>query len=175
MKLQQSDLRYILLVIGIALLVFLLVKKIPKTLIFIGLTLLTGIIIFVNYLLKVPIDFTPVFFLSIVITSTLGFGYTVLFVVLSGFLPGIFSGDFKPSIFVYLIVNFLVNLISIPLNLNFLVEGIILSILYGLLVSIINGAIESNFGQHLFANLITFGINVVYFWKLGEILISVLG
>lgn len=174
MKLEKLDIKYVLLFIGISLLVFLLIKKIPNILIFTGLTLLTGIIVFLNYSLKVPIDFSPVFFLSIVITSTLGISYSILFVILSGFIPAIFSGDFKPTIFVYLIVNVLINLISIPLNLNFLVEGIILSFLYGFLVAVINGAIESNFGQELFVNLVSFAINIFYFWKLGSILFSIL-
>ncbi len=170
MKLEKSNVKYILLFVAISLLIFLLVKKIPDILIFTGLTLLTGIIVFLNYFHKVPIDFSPVFFLSIIITSTLGFSYTILFVILSGFIPAIFSKDFKPNIFVYLTVNILVNLISIPLNLNFITEAVILSFLYAFLVSMINGAIESNFSQELFLNLISFGINVFYFWKFGEII-----
>ena len=173
MKLEKSDIKYLLLFVAIVLLIFLLVKKIPNILIFIGLTLLAGLIVFLNYFLQVPVDFTPVFFLSIIITSTLGFGYTFLFVILAGFIPGIFSGDFKPSIFVYLIVNLLVNLVSIPLNLSFITEATILSFLYGGLIAIIRSTTESDFGQELFVNLITFGINVFYFWKFGKVLISI--
>ncbi|NCN39043.1 MAG: hypothetical protein COY38_03060 [Candidatus Aenigmarchaeota archaeon CG_4_10_14_0_8_um_filter_37_24] len=173
MKLEKSDIKYLLLFFAVTLLLFLLIKKIPSILIFIGLTLLTGLIVFLNYFLQIPVDFTPVFFLSIIITSTLGFGYTFLFVILAGFIPGIFSGDFKPSVFVYLIINLLVNLASIPLNLNFITESIILSFLYGGLVVIIRSITESDFGQELFVNLITFGINIFYFWKLGEALISI--
>ena len=173
MKLEKSDIKHLLLFVAIALLIFLLIKKIPSILIFIGLTLLTGLIVFLNYFLQIPVDFTPVFFLSIIITSTLGFGYTFLFVILAGFIPGMFSGDFKPSIFVYLIVNLLVNLVSISLNLSFISEAVVLSFLYGSLVAIIRTITESDFGQELFVNLITFGINVFYFWKLGEILISI--
>jgi len=174
MKIKKSYIKYISLFVAMSLLVFLLVVKIPHILIFIGLTLLTGIIVFVNYFLQVPVDFSPVFFLSIIITSTLGFGYTFLFVILAGLLPGIFSGDFKPSILVYFFANIFVNLISIPLNFSLLTEGIILSFLYGFLVTVTSGIIESDFGQGLFVNLVSFGINIFYFWKLGEILASVL-
>jgi hypothetical protein len=112
MKLKESGIKYILLVLGIALLVFLLIQKIPRVFIFIGLLLLTSLIVFLNYLTQLPIDFSPVFFLSLVVTSTLGFGYTVLFVLLAGFIPAIFSGDFRVSIFVYLIVNLILNLVE---------------------------------------------------------------
>ncbi len=174
MKIKKIKyLKYSLLFVAITLLIFLLVKKIPNILIFIGLTLLTGLIVFLNYFFQIPIDFTPVFFLSIIITSTLGFGYTFLFVILAGFIPGIFSGDFKPSIFVYLIVNLLVNLVSIPLNLSFITESVVLSFLYGFLVTAFRAITESDFGQELFVNLINFSINVFYFWKFGEILISI--
>ena len=142
MKLEKSNVKYILLFAAISLLILLLIKKIPNILIFAGLTLLTGLIVFLNYFLRVPIDFSPVFFLSVVITSTLGLGYSILFVILSGFIPAVFSGDFKPSFFVYLVVNILVNSISIPLNLNFLAEALILSFLYGFLISVINGVVE---------------------------------
>jgi hypothetical protein len=130
MKLKESGIKYILLVLGIALLVFLLIQKIPRVFIFIGLLLLTSLIVFLNYLTQLPIDFSPVFFLSLVVTSTLGFGYTVLFVLLAGFIPAIFSGDFRVSIFVYLIVNLILNLVSTALSFNFLMQGIILSFLY---------------------------------------------
>lgn len=173
MKLEKSDIKYLLLFAVTILLIFLLIKKITNIMVFLGLTLLTGIIVFLNYFLRIPIDFTPVFFLSIIITSTLGFGYTFLFVILSGFMPGIFSGNFKSSVFVYIIINMIVNLISIPLNLQFLIEGIFLSFIYGFLITLVNGAIKSEFGEELLANLITFGINILYFWKLGGILISI--
>jgi len=173
MKLEKSDIKYLLLFVVITLLIFLLIKKIPNILIFIGLTLLTGLIVFLNYFFQIPVDFTPVFFLSIIITSTLGFSYTFLFIILAGFIPGIFSGDFKSSIFVYFVVNLLVNLVSIPLNLSFITETVVLSFLYGSLVVITKSITESDFGQELFINLINFGINVFYFWKFGEILISV--
>lgn len=174
MKIEKLYVKYILLFFVVFLLSFLSIKKIPNILIFTGLTLFAGVITFLNYFLKIPIDFSPVFFLSIIITSTLGLGYTILFVILSGFIPAIFSGDFKPSFFVYFTVNILVNLISIPLNLDFLTEAIFLSFLYGFLVSILTAITGSNIGKELFVNLVTFGINLFYFWKFGEILISIL-
>ena len=173
MNLEKLNIKYLLLFVVTTLLILLLIKEIPGILIFIGLTLLTGLIVFLNYFFQIPVDFTPVFFLSILITSTLGFGYTFLFVILAGFIPGIFSGDFKPSIFVYLIINLLVNLVSIQLNLSFITEAVVLSFLYGSLVAIVRSITETDFGQELFVNLITFGINVFYFWKFGEIFISI--
>ncbi len=174
MKLKISDIKYLFLLVGVALLVFLFIRNISKILLFTVLTLISGAIVFLNYLIQFPVDFSPVFFLSLVITSTLGFGYTLLFVLLSGFIPSIFLGGFKPNVFVYLSANLILNLVSIPLGLNFLVEGIVLSFLYFLLVGLINGAMESRILPDLLMGLASFGINVVYFWKLGEILISVL-
>lgn len=174
MKMKEIRLKYVLLFVGLALLIFLLVKRSPNIVIFVGLALLTAFIVFLNYLLRIPIDFSPVFFLSVIITSTLGFGYTVIFVILAGFIPSLFSGDFKADFFVYPLVNILVNLISIPLNLNFLVEGIILSFLYGVLVAIISTIAGSEFGKELFVNAINFLINIFYFWRFGGIILSLL-
>lgn len=174
MKLKKSDIKYLVLLVGIVLLFFLFIRNISKIIIFTVLTLISGGIVFLNYLIRFPVDFSPVFFLSLVITSTLGFGYTILFVILSGFLPAVFLGGFKPNVFVYLFVNLLLNLISIPFSFNLLVEGVVLSFLYFLLVSLINGAMESRILPDLLMGLASFGINVVYFWKLSEILISVL-
>jgi len=175
MKFKKSHIKYLLLLIGLALLIFLLIQRIPRVFIFIGLTLLTSVLVLLNYLTQLPLDFSSVFFLSLVITSTLGFGYTVLFVILSGFIPALFIGGFKPSSFVYISVNLVLNLVSITLNFNFSMEGIILSFLYFLFTGLINGAMESRITPNLLMGLISFGINVIYFWKLGPILLSILG
>lgn len=171
---KELNVKYILIFVTLFLLGFLLVKNIPNVLILIGLTLVTALVVFFNYLLKIPIDFSPVFFLSILITSSLGLGYTILFVILAGFVPSLFSGDFESDVFVYMVANILVNLISIPINLNFLLEGIILSFLYGILVTIISAITGSESGKELFVNAINFLINVLYFWKFGQIILSLL-
>jgi hypothetical protein len=54
------------------------------------------------------------------------------------------------------------------------VEGIILSFVYGLFVSFGNGLLQGNLTQELLMNLAGLGINIIYFWKLSEIIKTII-
>lgn len=166
---------FILLVLVIFFILFII--KTQKILIFLVLTLISGIICFVNYRTGLPFDFSPVFFLSIIITSTYGFGYTFLFVILSGFIPSILFGkgpDFNS--FMCLSLNLLMNLLWIGFSgFNIISGGVIFSIIYSVLAASASIFVEGNVGKEVVSMVITILVNVFYFLKLGTVLITILG
>ncbi len=176
MKIEKLLQKKYFLLLGLIILSILIIIKTQKILIFLALTLISGIICFFNYSMRLPFDITPVFFLSIIITNTYGFGYTVLFVILSGFIPSILSGgEASMSSIMYLVVNLLVNLLSIPLlGSNIVLGGIILSVVYSVLAGIGSAVTGENIQKEIFSVILTIIVNVLYFSKLGMFIISIL-
>jgi len=159
------------IIIGIFLIFILLNSRLMT---FLFLIFLASTITAINYMTSLPVDFSPILFFSLVLTSELGLGHSLLFVILSGFVPGMILTGFRPSIIIYLISNILVNLLSNFLNLNNPLEWILISSIYFSIVTLVKGTIQSNFYQELLSNLISFFINIIYFLKFSDFLISIL-
>ena len=175
MKIKDTEIKKYILLLGLIILSVLFIIKVSKFLIFLGLILISGIILFVNYQTELHFDISPVFFLSIVITSIYGFHYTIMFVLLAGFIPSMISRGPDLSIFMYLGVNLLVNLVSMYFpGLSIVYRGIILSFVYSVLVGIISTAMEEELGKEVFSMVLTILVNVFYFWKLATLIIAVM-
>jgi len=175
--LQNFEVKKYFFVLALIILSTLLIIKTQRILIFLALTLISGIICFLNYSTKLPFDITPIFFLSIIITNTYGFGYTVLFVILSGFIPSVLSGgEASMDSFMYLIVNLIVNLLSIQfLGNNIVFGGIVFSVIYSILVGIGSCITGEIIQKEIFSVILTIIVNVLYFSKLGIFLLTILG
>jgi len=173
MKFGKDNLKNsILIFVPVILLIFFVFKH-PKFIFLFLLIFITASITSLNYLITLPLDVTPVFFFSLIITSKIGLWYSFIFTILSGFLPSVLLKEFKPSSLIYLISNFFINIFSLYVSLNF-INFIFLSFLYFLIVSIINGILEENLIQEIVFNFISLGINVIYFLKFSGLLNSIL-
>jgi len=175
--LQNLEMKKYFLLLALIILSVLIIIKTQKILIFLALTLISGIICFLNYSTKLPFDITPIFFLSILITNMYGFGYTVLFVILSGLIPSVISGgEASMDSFMYLGVNLLVNLLSIQfLGNNIVFGGIILSVVYSILVGIGSCITGGVIQKEIFSVVLAIIVNVLYFSKLAVVIITFLG
>lgn len=175
MNIKNSELKKYLVLFGVAVLSILLIIKMSKFMIFLGLTIISGIIVFVNYYTELPLDISPVFFLSIIITSTYGFHYTIPFVLLAGFIPSVVSRGIGFDCFMYLGVNLLVNFIFTSFSFNSIViGGIIFSFVYGLLTSAMSAMSGSPAEKEFFFGALTFIINILYFSKIAIPIMSIL-
>jgi len=177
LKVNQHVFRSLLFFIPLILLTGFLIVKTLKLWIFLGLCLVSGTIVFINYYTKLPFDISPVFFLSILFTSTYGFGYTVVFAFVAGFIPSIISGkglDFDA--FMYLGLNLLMNFLSLQLQaLNILTRGVVLSIVYSLLAAFMSVFMGSSTSKEMLSMVLTIIVNLFYFLKLTNPLLMILG
>lgn len=145
-------------------------------LIFFILCLVSGLLVFINYTIKVPVDFTPVFFFSILITRFYGIGYSLLFLVIGGVLPTLISGVvIDVNYFLVLIITVLINLVSLFFTtFNLIIVGIILTFIY----SILDGVVNIFFGEDLMKEVISvvfnISVNTLYFSKFGLFLIGLM-
>jgi hypothetical protein len=154
---------------------FLISTALQKTLFFIALCAVSGVMVYINYILKIPLDFTPVFFFSIIMTKTLGLWPVIIFIFLGGVLPTLIAGGRIDSAYlVFLVFLFLSVLLSLFLSGNIVFVGIILSVFY-----FVGGGILSTLtGEPAFKQTVSilFGlcINIFYFLKFGHALIGLM-
>ena len=133
-------------------------------------------ITYINYYLRIPVDLTPIFFLSVIISFGYGFFYSMLFVIIVSLPPKIFSGaDFGIQNIVYVIINIMVNLFLVSVwPSNIILFGIIGAVVYCLMSAVISGIIKGEIEKELLVSIINIGINLFYFLNFSSFLLGIL-
>jgi len=168
---SQKTLKYFLLPIVSIVLLFLL----KDFVIFLMLCIACGVIVFLNYFIKFPFDFTPIFFLSFIITLTYGYGFFVLFVVLAGFVPTIISaGEIDIDYFVFMALLFLLNIIPSLMNDYNMLIGVVLVTTYSIIGGLISIGLGKSPSKQIISILFIIFVNVFYFLEIGPILINLI-
>lgn len=171
------DPRYIIILLGAlsaSVFIFSVSNLLFKIVTFLVLCVICGIMVFINYVMGIPFDFTPVFFLSIIITSTLGVGLSIVFIIVGGIIPTVIAGGkIDVSYLVFLTLLILLNLFSSSFS-NIMVGGIILAFIY----SVVGGVISIGLGDPVFKQvpsmIVNIIINTLYFYKFSEMVIHLL-
>jgi hypothetical protein len=132
---------------------------------------------YVNYYSRLPIDITPIFFFSVIITFNYGFLLSALFVLVAGVLPRFLAGaDMSFDGVFYIFLNLLTNLVLIMIApADVILYGFIASIFYFLSASFFSGLVNSEVFKEFLVALINIGISFFYFMNVGPILIRLLG
>lgn len=100
---------YIMFLIIIVLL-FLLFRSFA---VYLFLIFCVSVIVYINYVFKLPFDLSPVLVISLIISRNYGFFHTIIFVVLSGIVPMILAGgSFDHTTLFYFSLIVAINLIS---------------------------------------------------------------
>jgi hypothetical protein len=169
---QLNPLYMVLLVLAVLLLGFAL-KKLLIYLIFCAATI---VITYFNYYARFPIDFTPVFFLSVIITFTYGLGHSLFFVLISTIPAQLIAGyGFGVKTVFYTVLNFIINLTLVTLNpSNILLSGFLASVAYFFISSVVSDMMDSQFEKGIFVSIINIGISLFYFWNFGSFLLRII-
>jgi hypothetical protein len=105
---NSRNFRYLLL-IPIALILFILTRKLFLFALFVG---ITCIIVYYTKLVHFPIDVSPLFFLEIVITKYYKFGYTLLFILLAYIIPKAIAGtSMHFDSYLFILISLISNLV----------------------------------------------------------------
>ncbi|MCD6403352.1 MAG: hypothetical protein J7K98_03405 [Candidatus Aenigmarchaeota archaeon] len=168
----------IIIILASLLVIFFIIfsSEIKFTFIFLALTIITGILVFFNYKLKIPLDFTPVFFLSLLLAYSHGFVLAITFILLGAIVPSILSKEIGVNYF-FMVVIFLFLVSYSPkvlISLGVIEGGIVLSIVFGF----IDMMLDIVFGKHLSKKFVSFVgfviVNAFYFIKLSEAILKLL-
>lgn len=165
---------YTILLVVIFLALGLLLKKF---LLFLVLTAITIAITYFNYYTRIPIDLTPIFFLSVIISFSYGLLFSVLFVLIVSLPPKLFSGsDFGVKSIFYIIINIIVNFVLVSISPgNIILFGIVGSVVYHLMSATLAGLMEGEIVKELLVSVINIGVSLFYFMNFGLILLRFLG
>jgi energy-converting hydrogenase Eha subunit E len=147
-----------------------------RVLVYFALTALTAVLVFYNYYLRLPVDFTPVFFLSIVIAATYGLVPAVFFLIVAGVIPTMVAGgSMDPGYWVMLIVIVALDYVSIFfVDFGIAYVGIGLVAVYAVLDVAIKIVVGESFAKKILSAAFTLGINAFYFWYFGDVLLKLL-
>ncbi|MBT7391888.1 hypothetical protein HN827_03600 [archaeon] len=85
-----------------------------KISIFFILTLIVSTFTYINYYIKLPIDISPVIFLSLVFSRDIGIFGAIMFIIASGIIPMVLAGgSFDHTTLFYLTLIILINYASL--------------------------------------------------------------
>ena len=174
--------RFIKSPIFLAFLVFVVIMSIlfrdqlKRIFIFIGLSAITGVAVFINYKSKINIDFTPVFFFSILFAYSMGTEISFLFILFAAVIPSLISGEVDAGYFPVLLVFLVIVFYSTKVLLLFdLVKGgIILAIIFGLFHMILDTIFGGPFAKEFMSFVGFIIINTFYFTQLSDLFLKLM-
>ncbi|OGI14755.1 hypothetical protein A3K63_02670 [Candidatus Micrarchaeota archaeon RBG_16_49_10] len=165
---------YLILLVAAALLLGVLFRRMV---VFVALCGVAAGMTYLNYYTQIPLDFTPIFFLSVMIAFSYGLFYSALFVLIASVPARLAAGTgFSVSSAFYILFNFLVNLALVAISPdNIILFGMLGSVAYYLLSAAASGLFSEEFEKELVFAAAGIGINVFYFLNFGGLLMRVMG
>ncbi|MBN2422948.1 hypothetical protein JXB41_07010 [Candidatus Woesearchaeota archaeon] len=164
----RSRKKYLLLSLGI--LIFILMFKDIFILLLLGTIVMA--IDFILHKTRFPIHADFLFFSSLVITRAYGFNTALIFAIIAGNLPEIFTGTFDiPDMLSTIPVILLCFLSDYFLQWNIVILGIIFSVVFALLEFFIALILAEPPHKVIFEPLVVLIINILLFINMGEFIL----
>ena len=160
----------------VLLLLFFIFHNFQRILVFVGICAITGLSVFFNYKSQLPFDLTPVFFFSVLISYTMGFYPSVLFIIIAGIIPSLPGGKIDANYFLMLLVIVSIVYFSPSVVEKFGVTrgGLILAFTYGLMDMTSNVLFGEPSSKEVLSFSVFMIVNAFYFIHFGERIVTIL-
>lgn len=163
-------------VIVLLILILIITLFMKKFVIFLLICLVTGILDYIFARYNIPIDFTPVFFFSVLIVAYFGIWQLVIYILLAEIIPTFMGGDAITPLAIpyYIFMLFTGLMIKSYFISSFVIAGVIFSVIYVFYCAVL----AKLWGEFDFLGvmsiIIEFLSNIVYFTTLAHLLIPLL-
>jgi hypothetical protein len=165
---------YLALLLALLLLAGFLFRRLVVYLVLVA---VTSVITYASYYARIPVDLTPIFFLSVVISFSYGLAYSVLFVILCSLPAKLASGSgFGLDSIFYVFMNILVNFVLLSISpANIVLYGFLGSVAYFTFSGLFSGMVNNEIEKEIFVAVINVGVSFFYFMNFAAPLLSILG